>query len=1480
MLLKREGRSQPGIKVVGGILLLVSIVAMLGGCAWIHDWLNPNQTPVAVISANPTSGEAPLEVSFDASESYDPDGDEISYEGDFGDGKTEVGQVVQHTFATPKNYTVQLTALDDERATGTSALSITVSVETTKDTVGPSGGTVVTNQGSSVDVPPGTFAGQTQVSISELAESPVQFNPGVKALGNGVLVTLSESNINPSAFVPQVAAETTPGTITISVPLPPSAQEPSPDKREGFLLTFSSNGKSMQMVVGIERSGNAGKVSIPTGFITEFASGSSGYGHSATVNPKALFPMVFQINATPFETHTEPVASQLYRVSSSSGLTPLDGVENESIIPIILIHGYKILGVDEVVVKGVPASTRYPKADTSSEERIKRDWQNFITFFYNEKDEGNNTLEQVLNTLIPGKEFRLYAYRWNTDEGISNAAWDLAQEVQQHFGTRPLILIGHSAGGVVARESAENTLIDNALLGEQALGVITLASPHLGATPAVKHLFLLPKSGDVTTADLEPESTLLTNLNNSPKYNYKLIAYGGYFSSCGEHLKRCCFGRLFYKGQSDGVVALNSALLSADTSQTICKSVTIVDYDHFDMLHDKSNNKYTLYTQISEDLKTIAEEAAARMNQQPVVSIISPQESTYRQGETIAFQGEANDPEDGPLLGSSLFWTSSIYGEIGTGESFDRNDLAVGTHTITLIAVDSQGEKAEDSVTITIIKQPDLKVRTVYLSKSSAQVGDTVSVTFTVENKGGPLSRKFQNRVFLSTKPYGGQKIFPDDHDFPMSLEGTSSKTETVEVTIPQMPSGNWYIAVYADGTSVIEESDENNNIDSASLSIGTPPPSQDTTSPTTPTSLRATAVSPTQIDLVWDASTDNVGVTGYKIYRDGAFLKEVSTTSYSDTGLTPSTRYCYKVSAFDEAGNESNRSSQACTTTLSQTENQPPVIDDLRADPTPVPPGGQSRISVSAHDPDGDPLTYRWSTTGGRLSGTTGSGDKIWTAPNTSGTYTVTLSVTDNKPGHSPRTQSVKITVVAGLTITTHSLPSGKVGESYQATLAATGGTPPYRWSLASGRLPPGLNLDAATAVISSTPTASGTFNFTLQVQDSSTPKQTDQQALSLTIAPQPVREPDPPQPRSPGSSSQPGPQIDTLTPTLRWDGVSNADSYALAISVYPYGSGNIVYNPQQLYGTSHAVPSGELEYGKRYCWNMQSRNSAGLSEVSRTLFFQVHEPERPPDPPRPLSPGSTSQPGPEIEDLTPTLRWETGSGADYCALAISEYPHGTNYIVYNPQQLYGTSITVPSGVLEQGKRYCWNMQSRNSAGLSEVSRTLFFQIPQPPSTPTERLTNGSFSQGTSGWTLGGDFWAGTNYSHYRTSPGYAAGGVTSAGQPKNNAVGWMYQAVTIPSGATSVTLSFYYNITSQETSTTAHDFLNATIQDSAGHYLGSVRLLSNRDQASLGVYRRVSADVTSYRGRTIRVNFLATTNATNPTVFRIDDVSLMSDG
>ncbi|MCP3681307.1 MAG: DUF1565 domain-containing protein, partial [bacterium] len=99
-----------------------------------------------------------------------------------------------------------------------------------------------------------------------------------------------------------------------------------------------------------------------------------------------------------------------------------------------------------------------------------------------------------------------------------------------------------------------------------------------------------------------------------------------------------------------------------------------------------------------------------------------------------------------------------------------------------------------------------------------------------------------------------------------------------------------------------------------------TPPVPADTTSPTIPANLSASAGSLSRIDLSWSASNDNMGVAGYKIYRNGSYLMLITNTSCSDTGLSASTTYSYRVSAYDAAGNESSQSGSVSATTPGDT--------------------------------------------------------------------------------------------------------------------------------------------------------------------------------------------------------------------------------------------------------------------------------------------------------------------------------------------------------------------------------------------------------------------------------------------------------------------------------------------------------------------------------------------------------------------------------
>ena len=160
-----------------------------------------------------------------------------------------------------------------------------------------------------------------------------------------------------------------------------------------------------------------------------------------------------------------------------------------------------------------------------------------------------------------------------------------------------------------------------------------------------------------------------------------------------------------------------------------------------------------------------------------------------------------------------------------------------------------------------------------------------------------------------------------------------------------------------------------------------------------------------------------------------------------------------------------------------------------------------QATVSFSASASDGgSPITsYTVTSTPGNLTAT-GASSPITVTGLTNGTpYTFTVHAT-NAAGPGPESSaSNSVTPTAPLTITTTTLPAGRVNRSYSATVQVTGGTLPYTWKIASGALPPGLTLGASTGTISGTPTKPGSYSFTIGVADGAT--QTATRAFSIKI-------------------------------------------------------------------------------------------------------------------------------------------------------------------------------------------------------------------------------------------------------------------------------------------------------------------------------------------------------------------------------------------
>jgi RHS repeat-associated protein len=179
-------------------------------------------------------------------------------------------------------------------------------------------------------------------------------------------------------------------------------------------------------------------------------------------------------------------------------------------------------------------------------------------------------------------------------------------------------------------------------------------------------------------------------------------------------------------------------------------------------------------------------------------------------------------------------------------------------------------------------------------------------------------------------------------------------------------------------------------------------------------------------------------------------------------------------------------------------------TVNSLVAITTSSIPNGTQNVAYSTTlSRAGGTSPYSWSVTTGSLptglslNAATGA---MSGTPTVVGASTFTAQVQD--ANGSTATQSLTVTMNAPLSITTSSLAGATQNAAYSAALAAAGGQTPYTWSVLSGSLPAGITLAASTGVISGTPSASGTSNFTIQTADTTSPANVTTAALTITVA------------------------------------------------------------------------------------------------------------------------------------------------------------------------------------------------------------------------------------------------------------------------------------------------------------------------------------------------------------------------------------------
>ena len=256
--------------------------------------------------------------------------------------------------------------------------------------------------------------------------------------------------------------------------------------------------------------------------------------------------------------------------------------------------------------------------------------------------------------------------------------------------------------------------------------------------------------------------------------------------------------------------------------------------------------------------------------------------------------------------------------------------------------------------------------------------------------------------------------------------------------------------------------------------------------------------------------------------------------------------------------------------------------------------------------------------------------------------------------------------------------------------------------------------------------------------------------------------------------------------------------------------------------------------------------------------------------------------------QSTTSTFTWSPVANATFYRIIVNT---GSANLPTNPTDgtsagsIINTTVTsnfyTPStGILSPDTKYYWEVHAGNATTFGNWSNIASFSTASSSPNPGQELiTNGGFETGAgnnvNAWSLSGgaglNTLAGSSQYAHAGSQYLILGGIINESDAA-------YQSLQIPANATSAALSFYYNITSNENTGAAYDYLTATIRNTGGSVLATIGTWSNLNKdAAAGnpYYHKQTFDLLPYAGQTVSVCFNSTNDVSFPTTFRIDDVS-----
>lgn len=412
-----------------------------------------------------------------------------------------------------------------------------------------------------------------------------------------------------------------------------------------------------------------------------------------------------------------------------------------------------------------------------------------------------------------------------------------------------------------------------------------------------------------------------------------------------------------------------------------------------------------------------------------------------------------------------LLWTSSAPGVATVSQTGEVTAISPGTATITATSASGSGGQ----------------------SGSSPIISGTVTV-----NVVGPLA--------TSTTKLPGAPI-GKPYSAPVSVGGGTG-TFTYSISAGTLPTGlsiDSATGIISGTPTVLGQSSFTVHV------VDAGPPTQFITENATLTVISAlqvnTATLPNAtINAPYSQTLTAVGGTGPYTWSiaAGTGTLPAGLSLNSGTGVISGTPTAGGTTTFTVKAADAGTPSQSATQQLSID-----AVPGVEITTTKLPDAVVGVTYSQAPAAAGGTLPYTWSVVAGSLPpGLTlnpANGD-INGAPNTVGQFPFTLQAVDSGKPALIGSQAYTINVVKPFAISTSTLPSAPTGTAYPTTtLAGTGGTAPYTWTL-RGTLPPGLKL-ASTGAINGTPTATGVYAFTVQAADSGTPPLSAMQNLTITI-------------------------------------------------------------------------------------------------------------------------------------------------------------------------------------------------------------------------------------------------------------------------------------------------------------------------------------------------------------------------------------------